>query len=116
MSIKLAILKTGESIVADVKEIISDEIIVGYLLVEPHVVQYGQVPVLLEEGTNDPLEQIQITLLPWIVLSEDKKIPIKLDSVITIVEPLKMIKKMYEEKVNGKFEDSSDDEQSSSND
>jgi hypothetical protein len=40
-------------------------------------------------------------MAPWIVLTSDEKIPVPLDWVVTIVEPIETIKKMYEEKVNG---------------
>ena len=36
MSIKLAVLKSGEDIIADVKELIVEENIVGYLFNNPH--------------------------------------------------------------------------------
>ena len=41
MSIKLAVLKSGEDIIADVKELIVEENIVGYLFDNPHAVTSG---------------------------------------------------------------------------
>ena len=44
---------------------------------------------------------VQITLSPWILLTEDKVISIPKEWVITIVNPIESVVKMYEEKVNG---------------
>ena len=38
MSIKIALLKSGESVIADIKELISDEKICGYLFKSPYIV------------------------------------------------------------------------------
>ena len=37
-------------------------------------------------------------MTPWIILSSDKKIIIPVDSVITIVEPIEGVKKMFLDK------------------
>ena len=36
MSVKIALLKSGESVIADIKELISDEKVCGYLFKNPH--------------------------------------------------------------------------------
>ena len=110
MSIKLAVLRSGEDIIADIKEIISEENIVAYLLDKPHKVDCHKKFVLVEDIDNAQGE-VQITLSPWIILSDDEKIPIKPDWVVTIVEPVSLLKEMYEEKVNGKSENGSISEQ-----
>ena len=40
MTVKLAILKSGESIISNIKELISEEKVVGYLFENPCVVGY----------------------------------------------------------------------------
>ena len=50
MSIKLVLLKSGDTIIADAKEIISDDNVCGYLLNNPHVIKIAS-PLLF---TNDP--------------------------------------------------------------
>ena len=50
MSIKLAVLKSGEDIIADVKELIVEENIVGYLFDNPHAVTSGN-NIFREEGS-----------------------------------------------------------------
>ena len=110
MSIKLAVLKSGEDIIADVKEIMSENNVVGYLLHNPHSVLCEE-PLLVEEG-NEQNGSIQIRLRPWLILSKDDKVPVRPDWLVTIVEPVDMLKEMYEEKVNGQDDqtDSTDEQ------
>ena len=109
MSIKLAVLKSGEDIIADVKEIMSEDNVVGYLLNNPHSVVTGE-GILREEGSEEG--HIQISLRPWLVLSKDTQVPIRPDWLVTIVQPVDMLTQMYEEKVNGQSDQSnSTDEQ-----
>ena len=44
------------------------------------------------------IRKIQITLTPWILLTEDKEIVIPSNHVVTIVEPIDSVKEMYSEK------------------
>ena len=104
MSIKLSVLKSGDNVIADIKEIISDDnIVVGYLFCDPQKVEWQKQFVLTEDISNSTGE-VQITLSPWIILSDDKNIPVRPDWVVTMVEPVSILKEMYEEKVNGKLE------------
>ena len=36
MSVKLAVLKSGDTVIADIKELISDDKVCGYLFTNPH--------------------------------------------------------------------------------
>ena len=110
MSIKLAVLKSGEDIIADVKEIMSEDNVVGYLLHKPHSVLCEE-PILVEEE-DEQNGSIQIRLRPWLILSKDDKVPVRPDWLVTIVEPVDMLKEMYEEKVNGQTDqtDSTDEQ------
>ena len=40
-------------------------------------------------------------MTPWIALSSDTKIPVRPDWIVTVVEPVDVVKKMYLEKING---------------
>ena len=114
MSIKLSVLKSGDNVIADIKEIISDDnIVVGYLFCDPQKVEC-QKQFVLTEDINNPTGEVQITLSPWIILSEDKNIPIRPDWVVTMVEPVTLLKEMYEEKVDGRPEIASFTEQGNS--
>ena len=99
MSIKLAVLKSGEQVIADAKELVSEEKVRGYLFTRPHKVISTQPLLLTEEQQDD--NSLEVTLSPWIILSADKEVVVPTDWVVTVVEPLESVVKMYEEKVNG---------------
>ncbi len=107
MSIKLAVLKSGENVISDAKELIVDDKVCGYLFNKPHKVEFAQ-PSLLLEGSITPISsdgELQITLSPWIMLSKDTQVPVPTDWIVTIVEPVASVKEMYEEKVGVEEED-----------
>ena len=105
MSVKLLLLKSGEQIIADAKELRRKEDVPvvdkvnGYLLTLPHKVTANK-PLVLTENVNEE-RNVEITLSPWILLTEDKSMTVPQDWIITIVNPIKSIAKMYEEKTNG---------------
>ena len=101
MSIKIALLKSGETIISDAKELISEEKVCGYLFENPHVVELRKT-LLLTEDIESPKGNLEVVLSPWIPLSSDTQIPVPPDWIVTIVEPIQNIKELYEEKVNGK--------------
>jgi len=100
MSIKLILLKSGETLISDAKELISDDKVCGYLLTNPHKIETRKTLLLMEEHEN-PKGDLEISLSPWIILTSDEQIPVPPDWIVTIVEPIENIKQMYEEKVNG---------------
>ena len=100
MSIKLAVLKSGEQVIADAKELVSEEKVRGYLFTRPHKVVSTQPLLLTEEQKDD--NSLEVTLSPWIVLSADKEVVVPTDWVVTVVEPLESVVQMYQEKVNGR--------------
>jgi hypothetical protein len=99
MSIKLTLLKSGETVISDAKELISEGKVCGYLLSKPEVVSITR-SILLTEEENANSGQIEISLSPWMVLSKDKQFPIPPDWIVTIVDPIETVKQMYEEKMN----------------
>jgi hypothetical protein len=100
MSIKLVILKSGENIISDVKELLSDNKVCWYLFTKPHVVELEKNFLLVEENQS-PKGDVNVILSPWIVLAKDSQIPVPIDWVVTILDPIESLKEMYEEKVNG---------------
>ena len=110
MSIKVALLKSGESVIADIKELISDDNVCGYLFGNPNIITYLE-PELLTEQTET--SKLKISLIPWILITSDTKIPVRSDWVITMVEPIEDVKKIYEEKINESNQDNRVDEQQS---
>ena len=105
MSVKLLLLKSGEQVIADTKELRrKDDVpmvdkVYGYLLPLPHKVSANK-PLVLTENVDEQ-RNVEITLAPWIILTEDKVMTIPKEWVITIVNPIDSIVKMYQEKIDG---------------
>ena len=101
MSIKLLYLKSGEQIISDVKELIRKDSnkVYGYVLHKPHEIVASKAVVLTEDVNDD--RKVEVTLSPWILLTEDKSMTIPQDWIITIVNPIESITKMYQEKIDG---------------
>ena len=108
MSVKLVMLKSGEDIITDVKELKSEEGIVGYYFHNPLIVQinHPEKPTVLNEDSSsrEYESKISVQFYPWIPLSEESRIPCSADWVVTIVEPVKNVKKLYRESLNGRNE------------
>jgi hypothetical protein len=102
MSVKIALLKSGESIIANIKELISEDKVCGYLFTNPHKMQVNNSVFLTEQPIEPEDGIVSVTFSSWILFSSDDEIPVRPDWIVTIVEPVKSIKEMYEEKVNGK--------------
>ena len=102
MSVKLAVLKSGEQVIAEAKELVAkdEEKVRGYLFTRPHKVITAQPMLLTEEEKDD--NSLEVTLSPWIILSADTEVVVPTDWVVTIVEPLESVVKMYQEKTDGK--------------
>ena len=100
MSVKLAVLKSGEQVIAEAKELVSEDKVRGYLFTRPHKVVTAQPMLLTEEETQND-SSLEVTLSPWIILSADTEVVVPTDWVVTIVEPLESVVKMYQEKTDG---------------
>ena len=102
MSIKITVLKTGEHIISDMKELMTEgeENAQAYMLVNPHTYEINEKQFVTEDEKNIGGGDygINVALLPWIILSKDKKMIIPIDSVLTIVEPLDSVTQMYVDK------------------
>ena len=115
MTVKLAILKSGEDIVADIKEMIVGEgdaaRVVGYFLTKPCGVSLNSKNIKVD----DEKDTYQLKLFPWCPLTKQEKIPISADWVVTIVDPIDKITEMYTKEVLGDgSESSSSDKQTDS--
>ena len=115
MTVKLAILKSGEDIVADIKEMVVGEgdsaRVVGYILTKPCGVSLNSKPLQID----DEKDTYQIKLFPWCPLTKSEKIPITADWVVTIVDPIDKITQMYTKEVlEDGSESSSSDKQTDS--
>ena len=120
MTVKLAVLKSGEDIISDMQEMVIEkdegEKVIGYIFKRPCIVKLENRENLSDLQGNRSFE---ISMIPWIPLSADQDIPVSADWVITLVEPVEKLKTMYEKGVlnNGKADKTfSDDEQTDSSD
>ena len=107
MSTQLALLKSGEEVIADIKEIRQEETdeLVSYLFKKPYCVKIKTSQVLVEQETRPKHE---LAYYKWMSLSKDDDIIVNKDWVVSITEPLDSVKKNYEDKVNGRRFDDTD--------
>ena len=101
MSIKLTLLKSGEQLISEMKELTAEgkDEPQAYLLENPHVVEIKDRQFVTEEDKKRGGDfGIDVALIPWIVLSKDKKMIIPIDTLLTIVEPLDSVTQMFKDK------------------
>ena len=109
MSTKLALLKSGEDVIADIKEIrqeTTDELI-SYLFKNPYCVKIKKSEVLVENELK-PKPKHELAYYKWMSLSKDDDIIVNKDWVVCITEPLDSIKQNYEDKMNGRRSNDTD--------
>ena len=110
MSVQLALLKSGEEVVADIKEYRnSDDELVSYLFKDPYSIKIKTSQVLIE-GDSKPKHDV--VYYRWMSLSKDNDIIVNKDWIVCITDPLDTIKQSYEEKMNGRRIDDSDESSS----
>lgn len=120
MAIKLLLLKSGEDMIASVKEMAygegDDRRVVGYYLNRPCVIKMRDPNVMpeLQDGATQKAGY-EVSLFPWIPLSAEETIPIPSDWLVTMVEPTIKLKEMYVEDIV-KYGKNTEDNQSDSTD
>ena len=120
MTIKLALLKSGEDVITDMTEMCVGEEenrrVIGYYFDRPCVVKMRNPQQQPQTDANTQKAGFEVSLFPWMPLSADKKIPVTADWLITMVEPTAKLKEMYiEDVLNGPDnKDSSPDDKSDS--
>ena len=114
MTVKLAILKSGEDIVADIKEMLvgegDDAKVVGYFLTKPCTVTLNSKALKVDDDVDR--DTYQLKLVPWCPLTKQERIPITADWVVTILDPIDKITAMYKKEVlgNGRKSSSADEQ------
>ena len=101
MSIQLALLKSGEEVIADIKEIRQEEtdVLVSYFFKDPYCVKIKTTQVLVEDESRPKHE---LAYYKWMSLSKDDDIIVNKDWVVCITDPLDSVKQNYEERMNGR--------------
>ena len=106
MSVQLALLKSGEEVIADIKEFRnSDDELVSYLFKDPYSIKIKTSQVLIE---GDGAPKHDVVYYKWMSLSKDSDIIVNKDWVVCITDPLDSITKSYTERMNGRRSDDSD--------
>lgn len=110
MSIKLLLLKSGEEVIADIKEMViggedeSTNRVIGYYLKNPCTVKIKESNPLSDNTEVVGRLGYEVSLYKWIPLSADDQITIPTDWVVTMVNPVSKLENMYIEDIinNGK--------------
>ena len=117
MTIKILVLKSGEDVIADIKEMMtSDNQVMGYILTKPCVVKLmSTAPLTAEEdeSNSEGSSEVRIRMHPWAPLAKEKQVPLSTEWVVTMFSPIDKVLDMYTKQVlkqNGKTDttDSSD--------
>ena len=98
MSIQLVLLKSGEEVIADVKELrdTNDEL-VSYVFKDPYCIKIKKSQVLTE---NESQAKHHLAYYKWMSLTKDNDIIVNKDWVVCITDPLDSVKQNYEERIN----------------
>ena len=98
MSIQLVLLKSGEEVIADVKELRDEEQeLISYVFKDPYRIKIA-IPQVLMENKSKPKHEA--TFYKWMPLSKESDIIVNKDWIVCITDPIDTIKTLYEERIN----------------
>ena len=102
MSVQLALLKSGEEVIADIKEFRdSKDDLVSYLFKDPHCIKINTDQLLIE---SEDAPKHEVVFYKWMSLSKDTDIIVNKDWVVCITDPLDAITVSYEGRNDGRNE------------
>ena len=120
MTIKILVLKSGEDVIADIKEMMtSDNQVMGYILTKPCVVKLVSAAPLTAEEDDSNIEgssEVRIRMHPWAPLAKEKQVPLSTEWVVTMFSPVDKVLDMYKKQVlkeNGKTDTTNSSDQQS---
>ena len=95
MSVQLVLLKSGEEIIADVREIVDRDTneIISTVFIKPVRVAVTQ-PAVLTEGAEAPSDTI-LSFVPWLATSKSEEYFVSKDWIVTVCDPQDNIKDSY---------------------
>ena len=96
-------LKSGEDVISDIKEMYVGDNVIGYQLENPYVVKIYEKG-NLNLGDGEESQGYDLFFTPWTPLSKDKKFIIPSDWVVTIYEPHDDVKNSYTNKMEERSE------------
>ena len=98
MSIQLVLLKSGEDVIADVKELRDDkDELISYVFKDPYKIKITMPQVLMETKSKPKHEA---AFYKWMPLSKESDIIVNKDWIVCITDPIDTIKTLYEERIN----------------
>ena len=96
MTVKLALLKSGEEVISEITEMVTEiQVVVGYYFENPCRAILTTPEIEVDEEQALAKKPVSIKLLPWLPLADEEKIPVVADWVISIVEPQPKLKDLY---------------------
>ena len=99
MSVKLALLKSGEVLISDIKELVDDDKkVIGYLFIKPKKVDMTSPMFLSEETSMD--SSVQVSLSSWFLITDDEEFAIPKDWIVTVMNPVDRVLAMYQKYVS----------------
>ena len=109
MTIKILVLKSGEDVIADIKEMLTpDKKVMGYFMRRPCVVKLIPAAPIDSDDMDPDAEtkaEMSIRMHPWAPLAQEKEIPMTTDWVVTMITPVEKVLKMYKEDVLKAYDD-----------
>ena len=112
MTIKILVLKSGEDVIADIKEMLTaDKQVMGYLLNTPCVVKLiSSAPLTADEANpkSETKSEMSVRMHPWMPLAKEREIPLSTDWVVTMFTPVEKVLKMYKEDVLKAYDNTTD--------
>ena len=112
MTIKILVLKSGEDVIADVKEMMTpDNKVMGYFLNRPCVVKLISNAPLTADESNPKTEtksEMSVRMHPWAPLAKETEIPLTSEWVVTMITPVEKVLKMYKEDVLKAYDNTTD--------
>ena len=98
MSIQLVLLKSGEDVIADVKELRDDkDELMSYVFKDPYKIKITMPQVLMETKSKPKHEA---AFYKWMPLSKESDIIVNKDWIVCITDPIDTIKTLYEDRLN----------------
>ena len=96
MTVKLALLKSGEEVISEITEMITEkQVVVGYYFENPCRAILTTPEIEVDEEQALAKKPVSIKLLPWLPLANEDTIPVVADWGISIVEPQPKLKELY---------------------
>lgn len=102
MSVKIALLKSNEEVICEMKEVLTDDNkLAFYSFTLPYVVKIDGRKYIEEE--DDGTRLWAITYTPWVMLSHDREFYVNPDWIVTVYNPTPEMEASYTERINGRL-------------